>query len=493
MMKDEKKSKNKEFLKEVIVIIVVGAIVNLACFFMCSITGHCATGGDSVLPYMVNTQDGYSLTQEEYSTIIGILADNNYSLGDNVIIFKTYDFNWYTYNDYIQVPSYEVWDLSSTDLNGSFSSGYSYSTFEFNNNNSYYYPSVPNSYGYSIQKNAIGGVHWYVSRQTGSANFRLFGSTTPVSVQNSYFTGSYIPYYPVYCSTNFYTSGGDIVLSAATPINPGTSEFTDSPLITGHALPSTPQAPTITAPTIDSSLSVVENIQNLFSWLGTTIKSLLLWVLQNIYDYLDKLIQNLKAFINAVITAINNGFMNVYNNIQSLFYPFISFFTAFAQAMQEDLDDFFDSFIPFIRQQISNAVSGISNLVDSAISIKNFLFGVKGFFDTYGIIWNQETWEETLDNSKWLDAVSDNTTTMSQFINGTLNVAEPQTLSFTFDFRNAYYNFGLVEFNLDWYQPYKHSVRLVFLTIIILNVVLYFIDEAPNWFSGGGSNKKGDK
>ena len=134
-----------------------------------------------------------------------------------------------------------------------------------------------------------------------------------------------------------------------------------------------------------------------------------------------------------------------------MFYPFISFFTAFAQALDEDLEDFFDSFIPFIRQQISNAVGGISNLVDSVISIKNFLFGVKGFFDTYGIIWNQETWEEALDNSKWLDAVSDNTTTMSQFINGTLNVAEPQTLSFTFDFRNAYYNFGLVEFDFDWF------------------------------------------
>ena len=150
--------------------------------------------------------------------------------------------------------------------------------------------------------------------------------------------------------------------------------------------------------------------------------------------------------------------------------------------------------IAFLKLQIANIVSGISSLVDAVISIKSFLFDIGGFFDTYGVIWNQETWEEALDNNEWLNATQNNTAIISQFFNGTLNVAEPQTPPvFTLDFRNSYYNFGLCEINLSWYEPYKHSVRLAFVAICVLNVVLYFIDESPNWFSGGGSNKKGDK
>lgn len=489
MMKE--KNKNKAFIKEVIVILFVGILVNLACFFMCSITGHCAT--NTALPYQANTQDGYSLTQEEYSTIIDTISDFGYTLDTtNIIVFRNYRKNWYTYNDYVDVPQYVVYELPSNSPTMSFSSGYSYDTFEYNNASCYITASSSNMRGFTLYRSTIATTHngWAITASSGTLHFQLFGSAEMTSVSNTYFSGSYNNYYPVYVSTIFTNQNGDEILTNIVPVSPGNEIFNNAPL-TGHAInPTQPTAPTITAPQIDSSNTVIENIQILFSWLGTTIKDLLTWLINQVLALFTNLITNIKAFIDAVITAINNGFMNIYMNFTKLFGPYISLAFNTLTWLKEWLEDINENFFDFIRNRLIQIQNYISTTVDTVIGLKDL---VQYFFNTYGVIWNQETWEETLDQSPWLDAVSDNTTTLSQFINGTLNVAEPQELVFTLDFRNAHYNFGLCTFDFNWYQPYKHAVRLAFLCICVLNAVLYFFDEAPNWFSGGGSNKKGDK
>lgn len=484
---------NKKYLKETAIIIIVGIIINIACFLMPMVV-HAANSESSVLPYIPNSYEN-SLTRPELVEITGTLASAGYTLGDNIIVFREFQYSWYDYSTYIQSPTYVIYDLTNTE-NTTVYVNSTYENFELDNSSKYInYGGSNFGYCYTLQKRTLGNIHnGYDVRQTSASTFTLFGDATPVTVQNSYFSGSYIPNYPVYCTAVFTDLSDNQILSNVYTSPPSTDEFQPSPF-TPNPNPNTPPtAPTISAPSIDSSQSLIDNIKILFNWLGETIKSLLAWVIQNILYFFNNLLENLKAFIDAVIQAINNGFSNVYNNISNFFSPAINFLMGSGQAVMDFINNLDQiDFHAYIKQRVGDLVSGIQNLVDSVFSIKNFLTGTQGFFETYGVIWNQETWEEALDSSPWITAVTDNTTTMSQFINGTLNVAEPQTLEFSFDFRNAYYNFGLTTFNMDWYLPYKNSVRLAFLTICVLNAVLYFFDEAPNWFSGGGSNKKGDK
>lgn len=497
MMKD-KILKNKEFLKEIAVILIVGIIVNALCFLM-PLVVHAESAEQSALPYLPNTYEN-NLSRPELVDIIGTLSSAGYTLGDNIVVFRTYEYDWYTYNDYIQSPSYVIYDFSNiTNFGGITYNGCTYSTFEYNNSSMYV---TVGSYGansgitrYKMNKKTIGTTYnGYYLNVNQNVYFDLFGDATMTQVQNRYFEGQYNARYPVYCTFVLKDVNGNQVLSDQHNTVPTTSDFEpapNSPNVTPNTPPTTP---TITTPTIDSSLSVIDNIKALFHWLGDTIKSLLVWLIEYIMYFFNNLTYNIKAFIDAVIYALNNGFANVYNNIRDFFSPAIQFLMGAGQAVMDYLNNL-DSidFHAFLKQKVSDLASGISNLVDSVITIKNFLTGAQGFFETYGVIWNQQTWEDAIDDSPWLDAVSDNTTTMSQFINGTLNVAEPQELTFTMDFRNAYYNFGLVTWDLSWYQPYKNSVRLAFLAICVLNAIVYFFDEAPNFFSGGGSNKKGDK
>lgn len=496
-MKKDKILKDKKFLKEIAIILIVGLIINALCFMM-PLVVHAESGQASVLPYLPNSYES-TLSRPELVDIIGTLSSAGYTLGDNTIIFRTYEYTWYTYNDYIQVPSYIIYDFSNINNVSVTYYGCTYNTFEYNNSSMYVRIGTNGTSGitqYKLVKSTIGSnMHnGYAVSQYTNTYFDMFGTATMTQVSNRYFEGEFNNKYPVYTTFVLKDLNGNDVLSNYHDTIPTTSDFEpapNSPNVTPNTPPTTP---TITTPSIDASQSLIDNVKALFNWLGDTIKSLLIWLIEYIMYFFNNLTYNIKAFIDAVIHAINNGFANVYNNIRDFFSPAINFLMGAGQAVMDFINNLDQlDFHAYIKQRVSDIVSGIQNLVDSVISIKNFLTGAQGFFETYGVIWNQETWEEALDNSPWITAVTDNTTTMSQFINGTLNVAEPQELTFTMDFRNAYYNFGLVTWDLSWYQPYKQPVRLAFLSICVLNALVYFFDEAPNFFSGGGSNKKGDK
>lgn len=468
---------NKKYIKETAIIIIFGIIINIACFLMCSFYSQAAGETVKRFPYILsdNHADNDYWTAYIENTIINNQTITSFVGNDPYIIFTSYGYpNEST--PHIKVNGF---------VNPSLHSNYDISTFDYVNNTLGI--SYTKSFTVDISFNSGGSLSFSYSTSNRSDWSGMFGQQTQGTVAG--FT--YHNRYPVYVSNEVFTSGSPDFLPIILDhygIGADTTEFTPADLLeeTDIIAHNFNNLPTVPSPSYDSSLSVVENVKNFFSWLGSLLSNLF-----------SNLLKNLVDFFNALIRSINNGFNNVFNNIQSLFYPFITFFTGYAQGIQDFIDELTDSqtgIIPFLKTQIANIRTGIASLVDDVIAIKNFLFGVKGFFDTYGVIWNQETWEDALDNSPWLTAVSDNTTTLSQFINGTLNVAEPETLEFTFDFRNnSYCNFGLTSFNFDWYLPYKNSVRLAFLTICILNAVLYFFDEAPNWFSGGGSNKKGDK
>lgn len=474
------KEKKDSFLKDVVIIVLSGIIVNVVCLFL-SLNVKAATNSE-LLPY--NLYYGNSQYNSFYSSSVSSIIHNNVAINSFLSDADSYIIVPWSVNPsnmYLRIIKNPIYD-DTIDIN---TFDYSTNSFVIASNSSLYFQM----YFYS---NGNSPVITGITQNNSLANYLILGSrNTQNFVNNTLVTA----FYPVEIEPLIQKNNdNEKILVFTQEYNPTTSDFIGSALIGHSDNNNQPNSPIITLPSIDSSLGVIDNVKILFQWLGDTIKSLLFWVITSVLAFFDNLVSNLKAFINAVIMAINNGFRNIYNNFVSLFFPFISFFTAFAKGLEENLEDFFDNFIPFIKQRINDFVGFFTSLIDNIISIKNFLFGIKGFFDTYGVIWNQQTWEEALDNSEWLNAVSDNTATISQFFNGTLNVAEPQTAPvFTLDFRNSFYNFGLCTIDLSWYEPYKHSVRLAFLSICILNVVLYFIDESPNWFSGGGSNKKGDK
>lgn len=484
-MKKDKILKDKKFLKEIAIILIVGIIVNGACFLMGTIHSHAMTSIYQ-LPYNLANFQSINQPFSQYTNDI-LTAISNSNFVNNGTYFQ--DDHYFIYLDTVgssTVYFYICSNVRFDDTSNIVTFSNNTITCRANTDKSTIRVKADNNNGVLSNFEVVG------YRNSGNS-WSLLGNAT---LRSGYGFDDYRYTYPFVIVGDFYDINNNLVLTN-TSVNSGNTTQFENAELTGHATNNTqPTTPTITAPAIDSSLSVIENVKILFNWLGETIKSLLSWLLSSILSFFDNLVNNIKAFIDAVIRAINNGFMNIYNNIQSLFYPFITFFTGYAQGMQDFIDEITDSqtgIIPFIKLQIANIRTGIASLVDDVFSIKNFLTGAQGFFETYGVIWNQETWEDALDNSPWLDAVSDNTTTMSQFINGTLNVAEPQELSFTMDFRNAYYNFGLVTWDLSWYQPYKQPVRLAFLSICVLHALVYFFDEAPNFFSGGGSNKKGDK
>lgn len=475
---------NKKFIKEMLIILLVGIVVNAACFLM-PLNVKAASDSSYKLPY--NVYDGNNSFNTFYNDTVSSILHNNSTIsaflsGSDSYIIVPWSAN--PSNMYFRIIKNPAFD-DTIDIN---SFNYEIQSLTVSANSSLYFQVYFYSNG---NPPVISGI----TQSNTPTNYLILGQSNVTNFIND--TKLRVSY-PVELSSNIMKNGdNETILVYSQTFNPESTEFIDSSLIDSQINPTSPNLPQIEAPTIDTNLSVIENIKALFQWFGNLFKTLLNWVINSILNFFSNLITNIKNFINAIITAINNGFKNIYNNFKSLFYPFIAFFTAYAQGMQDFIDEITDpntGIISFLKLQIANIVEGIASFVDGVIAIKQFLFGIDGFFDTYGVIWNQETWEEALDNNEWLNATQNNTAIISQFFNGTLNVAEPQTPPvFTLDFRNSYYNFGLCEINFSWYEPYKHSVRLAFVAICVLNVVLYFIDEAPNWFSGGGSNKKGDK
>lgn len=441
--------KDKKFLKEIAIILIVGAIVNGACFLLCSLTGHCATI-NSVLPYLCQSENSY---YDELAVQNALsLIDQKYPSDDIYnkkffVCLAPYTV-WYTYSDYIEVPCYYVYVCpDNLNLPTTWAQNSTFENFQFNNSDFYIDVNLGNYDRYLVYPQSIQSGGYGITKFNGGI-VRLFGQLNIHQISNSYFEVT-VPglNYPVYTTSQFTTVDrttieGYVLAFADTIVNTG--EFTDLPPlenilnnITNSWNDSTPT----TLPNTDSNASVSDNLRNFLSTMQSNLANSINNLGSNIKSYFDKLQQKLTDTTNAILGGIHNGFATLNQN-------FKDFFGAKLDAILNKLDYFQE---PFSSQDLADNLNNA-----------NFSSDFLGLISTVG-------------------------TFSTAFTSG----SEPSSCSFTLDFSNSYYNFGVCEFSLNWILPFRPTIRLIVGCLCVYSLIVS-IFTSLNTYIGGTSSINDD-
>ena len=441
MMNEEKKNKNKNFIKEVIVIMVVGLIINLFCFFICSITGHAASTDlpDGTLPYNIHNYHNINTFTDE-NVINTIFSDTDVinAIGNNNYIFFPVDYGYTNngsrfyvdYRIYVSPSLMYNYDANSNYLdNGVWLTGYQLLyTYRINNDGSFYSGQYRGIQSSISSYKALGSVN------TGTCSFN--GKT----ITNGY---------PLALGSDIYSSNNFLVFTnASSGINIG--EFADLPnldellnnisntweppsTITGHALPS--------SPTENPNNNDFQNRLQMFQYLADTITQNFGNLGYNLKKWFDNIQQKLTDVANSISQNIYNGFKTLMDNIKDFFGP----------------------------------------KIDAIIDKINWLFEP----------FSSEELADNLDNGSFSSDILGLTSSVTTFGESLTSGTEPNSCTFTLDFRNSYYNFGVCEFSLDWILPMRPGIRLVIGCFCVYSLIVS-IFTSINTYIGGTSSINDD-
>ena len=501
-MKREQTKNN--FIKECLIIIIVGLVVNALCFIMPlyvhaageESTNEVIISGTTTLPYYLDQTygasgrygDGAILTHDINAVYNNLFKDNEafiindtyqafgLSSDDSVLFLVNSAQPWSNYFDLefivfinpvvnIPVSSSFNWSQSSIEI----SAQRAYITYEVSRSGSISRygsssPSAVSSY------NILGVPSFYVGRSDWDDYVQVFN-------------------YPVLASnvSGALYSTNNIAVVAYTGYNVGSpSDFVNSDLINSQIDFTQPTAPTFTLPTIDTDLSVIENIKNLFQWLVSSISDFFVWVISGLRGFFNNLLTNLRAFINAVITAINNGFSSVIRNFKTLFSVFFNSVINFIDLLKQSQEDFYT----FCKNRLTDISSVLNTLSQGLAKIAGFYDYPLFFIDKYGFFYNQDMVTNIINRSDFISSLTSFKGQASTLVNNFNNVSEPEHLSFTLDFSNAYYNFGVCELSFDWILPFRNPLRLFIVGVTVLSMLTNFMEDFPAMFSGGGGHSK---
>ena len=362
----EKIKKNFEF----IVLIIVGVIINLSCFFMCSITGHCANNDlpDGSLPYNVhNYHNINTFTSQEVINYILNDSDVINAIGNENFILFPRDFY---YNSRYNTFSCEYYILTSPEVRTNLDSNYDYLT------NGLWVYGYPITVNYTIRSDGSFYEFMFRGKSSSLSSFKALGS---VSTSIVTYTGQTVtPGYPLALREDIYSPNNFLTFTNATnEIDNG--EFTDLPnideilnnisntweppsSITGHALPS--------APTENSNNNDFQNRLQMFQYLADTITQNFGNLGYNLKKWFDNIQQKLTDAANSISQNIYNGFKTLMDNIKDFFGPKIDGILSKFAYIIEPLDsssilgglesqDFYSDF-----SDLKNFESEISDLFD---------------------------------------------------------------------------------------------------------------------------------
>lgn len=452
MRKEQAKMfKDKKFLKEIAIILLVGAFVNGACFLLCSLTGHCETI-NSVLPYLCQNDNSF-YNEQGVSNALAVINDK-YPNTDiyNKKFFVCYGvYNiWYTYSDYVEVPAYYVYTCpDNLVLPTTWSGTSTFDNFQFNDSSCYIDVSLGNYPRYIVapRSTSIDSSGFYCNEFSGGT-VRLFGTVTTHNINNKYFELT-VPglNYPVYTTSQFSTvdrnaNQGYILAFADTIVMPG--DFTDLPDLEDlldNISNSFSGGSNGTSNTPDQNKTDIQNFADFFNNLQSSINSNINNLGQNIKGWFDNLQKKLTDVANAISGNVYNGFKTLMSNIKEFFGPKLD-------AIIEKLD--------YIQEPFSAAE--LSENLNNANFSSDFL----------GLI-----------------------TTLSSFSTAFTSGSEPSTCSFTLDFSNSYYNFGVCEFSLDWILPFRSTIRLIVGSLCVYSLIVS-IFTSLNTYIGGTSSINDD-
>lgn len=445
---------NKSFLKDSLIILIIGIIVNVFCFLIGTIHSK-AGSGSSNLPFIVPTEND-TYNESEVNNCLDAISQAypDDDLSGNYIVFKGSETYWWDYSTNIPCLTYSFYFIPENINSSNWGRTGSQITPTFDNftlfSNDYIDWMLPSGTRiYSCTYRNIGTLYNGVSvNKSSSTGYRRFFSGEVVHIENSKFDFYYYQNYPVYSTTalftndNFNNQGAFLSVPGSGNLSPG--EFSDLPNIdellndiTNNYTPYTNNPP----PTYDNSLSDAQNITNAIAGHANNINGSINNLGNNIKNWFDNLQDRLTQGFNSVSQNVWNGFKTLMENIKDFFGVKIDFIIEKLEYLT----------VPFSLEELTE------NLNNGAFSS-----------DLLGVI-----------------------VLVESFKNSFTSVTEPISCTFTLDFSNAFYNFGVCSFSLDWLLPIRPIIRL-FLGGLCMYSLIVSIFTSLNTYIGGTSSINDD-
>lgn len=448
-MKEKQKNDNKKFWKETLILLLVGIIINLLCFLIGSLHARAETV-TTQLPYISNSNPYRNET--EIAAVLDAInqAYPNDTL-QNYIVFLSSEYAWWDYNTYIPVKTYIVYNLSGFTYTSSWGTVGSNLTPNASNfdiyGNDYIDVNFENFISYSCQfrSNDLADYNGMtISRSSGTVTTRrFFSSYQPIHIENAKFNYDYLQNYPVFTNVSWFTT--DNTGSAITYLTDGVSDtiigdFSELPPldellnnILNNNTPGTPGTPS----SVDQNKTDLQNFADFFNNLQNSISSNINSLGANIKSWFDNLQKKLTDVANSISKNIYNGFATLMQNIKDFFGPKLD-------AIIEKLD--------YIQEPFSS--EELADNLNNADFSSDFL----------GLI-----------------------TTVSSFSSALTSGTEPNSCTFTLDFTNSYYNFGVCEFSLDWILPFRSLIRLIIGCLAIYSLIISILTSLNTYIGGTSS------
>lgn len=303
MMKEEKKNKNKEFIKEVIVILVFGLIINLFCFFICSITGHCANAQEEYYPFSW----GYNEIgrQEDIETIINYMTNpnSNYYGYDNCFIRAVTE----QHTNYTTIYYAVEYFGSYYNLYGVVNQQQPYSFDVYrgtNNQGTDRYTTATFAYGFN-----------------GTQRLELVYNSANFNGSQSSLYNPTLSYYSTF-DTLYDANGNALIYTPIEEVPIG--EFTDLPgldQILNNITNTWNNSTDTTLPPTDNNATVSDNLRNFLSTMQGNLSGAINNLGAKIKSYFDNLQQKLTDVANSISQNIYNGFATLMQNLKDFFGP----------------------------------------------------------------------------------------------------------------------------------------------------------------------------
>lgn len=459
--------KNNNFLKFIIVILGL-----FSAFFLCFtlpmlVNAEEPSVYDGSLPYKfeyIDDLNNWLLAYDCGEDIFASIQASNLPIDDEnyVLIYKDIGFyanegNYRIYRAFFDLVPLDDFSTLSSDI----FTDVAFMSFD----------NSKNSYSFFVHFDLYGGFTPIVAdiqTNPNGINHQLFGSATTNIVFADGNTYKSIARVPVYFSKNFFYNDNTIVLEwepvfehpsghATEPIN-DSDNFING--LDGHPIPKPSQptmssytAPSYTPPTIDATNaetlleSVFDTITYGFSYVVTVIIGVVSNLINNFVDLFNYLVDSVNWAINKIVKSIQDLATDIYNNFVSLFEPF------------------FDN---------------VKTLVDYIVNP-----------------WDEEEFEETLENSDLYGAISTIQTNTTRFYNAMSSIEEPDhfTLHYTTGFHPDIEVGGSSvptiegEISFDWLYPLRNIYRPVLWVICVYQMFEYGCSSLSGALLGHNSRR----
>lgn len=419
-MKEQKKIfKDKKFLKEVAIILIVGIIVNALCFLMSTI--YSKAENVQYFPF----ESGYN---ENNINVNQSFIDEQMSNGAFFIrCYSDANSSYPNRMRYVVLTDIELTSSTQVRLYGEILSGYGGSAFALYWDN----PNALLSYKVNYY------LDWGDGRDIVSSSYDtntlrpFYNISSAIGSNNVYYSKYPIP-------LNSINNDVFLITVPSEPINPG--EFTDLPgldeILNDLTNSYTPDFSPV-FPNIDTNKTDLENEKSFFETLGSSITSSFNNLGNSLKTWFNNLMSKMIQGFNSVSQNIHNGFATLMANIKDFFGP--------------KLDFIIDKF-NYLTEEFSSE--------DLSTNLNNAAF-----------------------SSDFLSLI----TTVSSFSSSLTSGTEPSSCSFTLDFSNSYYNFGVCEFSLDWILPFRSLIRLIVGCLVIYSLIISILTSLNTYIGGTSS------